>query len=258
MSGGLFLLKELIRRDFQARYAGSMLGFLWSFALPLWQLWLFTFVFARIMGAKVSLEVEHTESFGIFLFCGLLPWMAFQEGVTRASTAIVDNANVIKKARLPLRALILAPIASALVHAGIAAAVFMVVLAVVGELGWASLPLLLLALPLQLALTVGLGLLLSAIHTFFRDTAQVVGMVMMGWFYLTPIVYSIAMLPSEARRWFDINPIVPLVDLYRQALLSGELVWVPGTFRLLVIASVVLLMGLGLFRRLEKHFVDEV
>lgn len=258
MNGRFFLLKELIRRDFQARYAGSILGFFWSFALPLWQLALFTFVFARIMGARMSLELDYTESFGVFLFAGLLPWMAFQEGVTRATTAIVDNASVIKKAQLPLKALVLAPVVSALAHEGIAAAIFVAMLAVLGQLGWPSLPLLLLAVPLQLALTVGLGLLVASIHTFFRDAGQVVGMVMMGWFYLTPIVYSARLLPDDVRAWFDLNPMLPLVELYRRALLSGELSWVDGTGRLTLTAGVILFAGLWLFGRLERFFVDQV
>ncbi len=256
MTRRFFLLKELVKRDFQARYAGSVLGFFWSFAQPLWQLLLFTFVFARIMGARLSLEAELTESFGIFLFCGLLPWMAIQEGITRAATAMVDNATVIKKASLPLKILVLAPAASALAHEGIAAGVFVLILAALGQLGW-GLPLLLVALPLQLALTVGIGLTVCTIHTFFRDTAQVLAMLMMGWFYLTPIVYSVRMLPEEVRPWFELNPMLPLVGLYRQALL-GDLAWVPGTGRLALTAFVILLLGLWLFGRHEKLFVDQV
>ena len=258
MAGHAFLLKELVKRDFQARYAGSVLGFFWSFAQPLWQLLLFTFVFSKIMGARLSLEDELTESFGIFLFCGLLPWMAIQEGVTRAATAIVDNAAVIKKASLPLKILVLAPAASALAHEGIAAGVFGLILAVVGQLGWQGLPLLLLAIPLQLALTVGIGLAVCTVHTFFRDTAQVLGMLMMGWFYLTPIVYPLRMLPENARPWFELNPLLPLVGLYRQALLGGELAWVEGTGTLALTAFVVLSVGLWLFGRSEGVFVDQV
>lgn len=257
-SSRVFLLKELVRRDFQGRYAGSVLGFFWSFATPIWQLLLFTFVFSKIMGARISIEVEHTESFGIFLFCGLLPWMAIQEGITRASTAVVDNAGVIKKANLPLKALVLAPAAGALAHEGIAAAIFALVLLFSGELGWQGLPLLLLALPLQLALTAGLGFMMCTIHTFFRDTAQVLGMLMMGWFYLTPIVYSVHMLPEDVRGWFELNPLLPLVNLYRQALLGGELAWVPGTGQLALTAGVVFFVGLGLFGRFERLFVDQV
>ncbi|HEV7517369.1 MAG TPA: phosphate ABC transporter permease, partial [Thermoanaerobaculia bacterium] len=88
----LFLLRELVKRDFQGRYAGSLLGFVWSFVQPLWMLALFTFVFSTVM--RVRLAGGHTQHFSVFLFSGLLPWMALQEGVLRSSTAVTDNASL--------------------------------------------------------------------------------------------------------------------------------------------------------------------
>ena len=94
-------------------------------------------------------------------------------------------------------------------------------LAVLGELHLGGLPLLLLAVPLQVALTLGLGLLLGAVNVFFRDTAQVLGMAFTGWFYLTPIVYPAAQVPARFRPWIELNPLTSLVELYRQAFLGG-------------------------------------
>lgn len=257
MKGQLFLLKELVRRDLQSRYVGSMFGFLWSFAQPLWQLLLFTLVFSVFLKFPLP-EEEITTDFGIFLFSGLLPWMAIQEGVTRASTAIVDNAAVVKKAKLPLRILVMTPMVSALIHEAIAAAVFVVILAAQGLLGWRGLPILLLALPLQLAMTVGLGFLLCSAHTFFRDIAQVVNMVMMGWFYVTPIVFSLLFVGEKIANILLWNPLTPLVDLYRHALLGDGWVWVEGTPWLIVFSCGVFVVGWWLFGRLEGIFVDQV
>src|SRR3954470_17371946 len=156
-----FLLRELVKRDFQGRYAGSALGLVWSFVQPLWMLLLFTFVFSTVM--KISPVGERTGSFAVFLFCGLLPWMALQEGALRASTAITDNSSLVKKLRFPAEILVLAVVLAALLHEAIAALIFLVVVAVLGDLTWSGLPLLLLALPLQIALTVGLGLLLGSV-----------------------------------------------------------------------------------------------
>src|SRR3954468_22408286 len=89
----LFLLKELVKRDFQGRYAGSVLGLVWSFLQPLWMLLLFTFVFSTVM--KIPLVGVRTSHFSIFLFCGLLPWMAVQEGVLRSASAIIDNSSLV-------------------------------------------------------------------------------------------------------------------------------------------------------------------
>jgi lipopolysaccharide transport system permease protein len=251
-----FLLKELIRRDFQGRYAGSALGLVWSFVQPLWMLLLFSFVFSTVM--KVSLAGSRTGSFGVFLFCGLLPWMALQEGVMRASTAITDNSSLVKKLRFPAEILVVAVVLAALLHEAIAAAIFLGVLAFLGDLTWAGLPLLLLAVPLQIALTLGLGLLLGSVHVFFRDTAQVLGMVFTGWFYLTPIVYPAALVPERWRGWIELNPLTPLVGLYRQAFLGGRVALVPGTGALALAAAVLLSAGFLLFRRLKAAFVDEI
>ncbi|HEV8582649.1 MAG TPA: ABC transporter permease [Thermoanaerobaculia bacterium] len=252
----LFLLKELVKRDFQGRYAGSLLGFVWSFVQPLWMLLLFTFVFSTVM--KISLTGARTGHFAVFLFCGLLPWMALQEGVLRASTAITDNASLVKKLRFPAEVLVLAVVLAALLHEAIAAVIFLGVLAALRELTWGGLPLLLLAIPLQIALTLGLGLLLSSLHVFFRDTAQVLGLVFSGWFYLTPIVYPLSLVPERFRGWIELNPLAALVELYRQAFLGRELALVPGIGVLALSAVVLLCAGFLLFGRLKTAFVDEI
>ncbi len=252
----LFLLKELVKRDFQGRYAGSVLGFAWSLVQPLWQIVLFTFVFSTVL--KVSPAGTRTGHFAIFLCGGLLPWTALHEGVLRASTAVTDNASLVKKLRFPTEILVLAVVLAALLHQAIAAAVFVAALVFVGEFSWGGLPLLLLAVPLQLALTLGLGLVLAAVHVFFRDTAQLLGMVLNVWFYLTPIVYPLALVPPRFRSWLELNPLTTLVELYRRAFLGGELTVVPGTARLAVAAVVLVLLGFWLFRSLKPAFVDEI
>lgn len=252
----LFLLRELVKRDFQGRYAGSALGLVWSFLQPLWMLLLFTFVFSTVM--KISLAGARTGHFAIFLFSGLLPWMAVQEGVSRASTAITDNSSLVKKLRFPAEILVLAVVLAALLHEAIAALIFLGVLGFLGELTWGGLPMLLLAVPLQVALTLGLGLLLGAVNVFFRDIAQVLGMLFTGWFYLTPIVYPAAAVPARFRGWIELNPLTALVELYRQSFLGGGLALVPGTGALALAAAVLLCAGFLLFRRLKTAFVDEI
>jgi lipopolysaccharide transport system permease protein len=252
----LFLLRELVKRDFQGRYAGSALGLVWSFLQPLWMLLLFTFVFSTVM--RISLAGARTGHFAVFLFSGLLPWMAVQEGVSRASTAVTDNSNLVKKLSFPAEILVLAVVLAALLHEAIAALIFLGVLGFLGELAWGGLPLLLLAVPLQLALTLGLGLLLGAVNVFFRDIAQVLGMVFTGWFYLTPIVYPAAAVPARFRGWIALNPLTALVELYRQSFLGGAPALVPGTGALALAAAVLLCAGFLLFRRLKAAFVDEI
>jgi lipopolysaccharide transport system permease protein len=254
----LFLLRELVKRDFQGRYAGSMLGFAWSFVQPLWLLLLFTFVFSTVLKIKVVDAGNPGGHFAAFLFSGLLPWIAIQEGVLRSSTSITDNSVLVKKLRFPAEILVVGVVLAALLHEAIAAAVFLVVLAVIGDFAWGGLPMLLLVLPLQVIFTLGLGLLLSAVQVFFRDTAQLLTMLFAGWFYLTPIVYSLGAVPPRLRPWIELNPLTPLVELYRQAFLRGHLALVPGTGALAISAAVLLFAGFWLFRRLKVAFVDEI
>lgn len=259
MRQNLFLLKELVKRDFQGRYAGSLLGFFWSFIQPLWMLLLFSFVFSTVM--KVSPAGTRTGHFGTFLFCGLLPWMALHEGVLRSSTAITDNSSLVKKLRFPSEILVLAVVLAALLHEAIAGALFLAVLVLLREATWSGLPLLLVALPLQICLTLGLGWLLAAANVFFRDTSQLIGMLFTGWFYFTPIVYPLALVPERVRGWITLNPLTPLVGLYRRALLGGfggEEIRVPGIWGLASVAPILAILGWWVFRRLKPAFVDEI
>lgn len=252
----IFLLREFVRRDFESRYAGSMLGLLWSLLMPAWQLLLFTFVFSTVL--KISLLGERTGNFGVFLFCGLMPWLALHEGLSRGATAIVDNASLVKKIQFPSEILVLSTVLGAVLQQGINTAVFLVVLAALGELHLSGLPLLLLALPLQVALTLGLGLLVATINTFVRDVAQVLGMALTGWFYLTPVVYPLSQVPERWRRWLELNPLSGLVQLYRAAFLGGELPSASSLAPLLAAALVALAIGLFVFRRAKARFADEL
>lgn len=252
----LFLLKEFVRRDFESRYAGSVLGFLWSLLQPAWQLLLFTFVFSTVL--KISLLGERTESFGIFLFCGLMPWLAFHEGVSRSSTAITENANLVKKIQFPSEILVFTVVLGGVVHQLIASGLFLGVLIAMGEMHLRGLPLVIPALVIQIAFTAGLGLLAATANTFFRDVGQLLGMGLMGWFYFTPIVYPLDQVPEPYRGYLLLNPMTTLVELYREAFLGGRLQDVPGLPWLVAVAGVALLVGLWLFRRMKPQFPDEL
>lgn len=253
----LHLLRELAWRDFTGRYAGSLLGVAWSLAQPLWQLVLFSFVFSVVL--KVRPTGEATDNFAIFLFAGLLPWMAIHDTLVRGATAITDNGALVKKLSFPSAILVFSIALSALLHQLLALAVFGVLLAWRGDLAWQGLPWLLVALPPQLGLSVGLGLALAGLNVVFRDTAQGLGPVLSAWFYFTPIVYPMAMIPLAVRPWIEANPLTALVGLYRRALLGSELPvasW--GLMSLFALAGLALVGGSLFFRRLAPTLADEV
>lgn len=256
MRGYWFLLRELVRRDFVQRYAGSLLGFLWSFVQPLFMLGLYYFVFGVVL--DFSLTGERTASFALFLFAGLLPWMAVEEGVRRGTTVVTDNAPLVKKLTFPVEVLLLSVVLSALLHEVIAAVLFLGVLGGLGELSLGSLPWLLVAVPLQVAMTLGLGFLLASVHVLFRDTAQLLGMGMTAWFYFTPIVYPLSFAPDRVARLLELNPLTSLVTLYRKALFGGGEAVIRESLWLAAFAVVLLSTGWALFRRLKPTFADEI
>ena len=147
---------------------------------------------------------------------------------------------------------------AALLHEVIALGLFLVVLGVTGQLSLSGLWLLIVAVPLQIALTAGIGFLAAAINVFFRDTAQINSMLLQGWFYLTPIVYPMGLAPDRFEKYLALNPLTPLVALYREALLGGSMP-PAATLTPLVITSVIaLVLGIWVFRRLKPVFADEI
>jgi lipopolysaccharide transport system permease protein len=168
--------------------------------------------------------VERTENFAIFPFCGLLPWMAVQEGIIRATTAIAENAALVKKMSFPSGLLVWAVVLAALLHEAIALGLFLVVLGVTGELSLSGLWVLLIAVPLQIALAAGLGFLAAVINVFFHDTAQINSMLLQGLFYLTPIVYPLSLVSHRFGKYVALNRLSSLVTLYLEGLLGGTLV----------------------------------
>ena len=253
---GSFLLRELLRRDIEARYRGSVLGFLWSFIEPLWQLALFSFVFGMVL--EVRVVGESTTSFPIFLFAGLLPWMAMQGALARSTTAMLDHAALIKSHRFPAELFVLTVVLSELIHTALAALLFVAVLGLTGELSPSSLPLLAIAVPLQFALTFGMGLALGTAQVFFRDVRRALGLLLNSWFYVTPIVYPLAQVPARLRTLIELNPLTGLTELYRAALLGGPVPWTTALASLTVCAVLALLIGWKVLSAFRSSIVDEV
>ncbi|MFN2414618.1 MAG: ABC transporter permease [Pyrinomonadaceae bacterium] len=214
------LIWPLARRMLVARYRGSALGLLWALLTPAVMIGVFTFLFAGVFGARFT-ERGTPWEYALYLFCGLLPWTAFSETLQQSSGIVVAHANLVKRVVFPLEAL---PVAQAL--AALAAQLFgtaalvVATLVVRRELHSTLLWLPALLVP-QLLLTLGGAWLVASLGVFIRDTAQVLGLVLMAWLYLTPIIYPEQVVPARFRPALELNPFTPLVRSYRRALLEG-------------------------------------
>lgn len=248
----------LVARDLRGRYAGSALGTFWSVAQPLLQLATYTFVFATVMKVRVTDAGGGDVPFVLYLACGLFPWLAIQEGIMRGATCLVDNPTLVKRVIFPVEVLPVEIACAAVVHQLIATALLLLLMAGLGFPPRASLvvwPLLLVA---ELAITVGIGWAVAALHVLFRDTAQALGVLLPIWFYLTPILYPQHLVPPFLRTLLAWNPLTPLVQAHRDVLLYGV---VPGTAVWMQIAAasvVTFAVGAWVFTRARGELADLV
>jgi ABC-type polysaccharide/polyol phosphate export permease len=249
------VVQALLARDLRGRYVGSSFGLLWSVANPLTQLAIFTFVFATVLKVRFG---DGGRPFVLYLACALFPWLAFQESVLRSTTCLVDNAVLVKRVVFPVEVLPVQIALSALVHQLIALALLLVLMAAFGILPGASLLVLPALVAVQLLFTVGLGWMAAALHVYFRDTAQVLGVLLPMWFYVTPIIYPYDLVPDFLRPVLALNPLTALVQDYRDLFLHGVVplgvreVW-------LVTASLsVFAAGASVFSRMRGEFADLV
>ncbi|PMB29278.1 ABC transporter permease [Fischerella thermalis BR2B] len=253
------LLRALVRRDLEARYKGSILGNLWPLLNQLSQLLIYTYVFSVVLKVKLSLKgvPENNFTFGLWLFAGLLPWIAFSSGLIQAANSVVAQPNLVKKVVFPLALLPLVPTLSTFIESsfGLMALIFFV--AVSTHTLHSTLALLPFIWLTQLLLTAGLGYLMAGLTVFLRDIPQTLGVILNIWLYLTPILYPAKAIPEEWRNLvFWLNPMTAIAEVYRDLVLVGEVKhwgeWVVTT----VISAIVFCIGFSVYKRLRPAFAD--
>ncbi len=221
-SNAFQVLRLWTRREITARYAGSVVGMLWALLLPLFQIVLFYFVFAVVLKVRIP-ELELENGYFFYLLAGLLPWFGLSEGISRATQSLVAQEQLLQKVVFPVFVFPVAAVLSSLLPQ-----LFGMML-LIGLLGiYVALePVALLWLPLllfcQLAITTGLGLVLSVMAACFRDLLQLVPVVLQFLFYATPILYPRSMVPEPYQKWLLGNPFALLVDGYHAAFLGLSL-----------------------------------
>jgi lipopolysaccharide transport system permease protein len=253
------LLRTLVRRDLEARYKGSVLGNLWPLLNQLSQLLIYTYVFSIVLKVKLSLKTlpENNFTFGLWLFAGLVPWIAFSGGLSQAASCVIGQPNLVKKVVFPLGLLPLVPILSMFIESsfGLIALIFF------GAISSHTLHTTLALLPLvwipQLLLTAGLSYLAAGLTVFLRDIPQTLGVILNIWMYLTPIIYPASAIPEAWREWvFWLNPMTAIVEGYRDLILVGEVKHWGELGVSSLIALVIFCSGLWCYRRLRPAFAD--
>jgi len=255
----LDLLKTLVQRDLEARYKGSVLGNAWTVLNQLAQLLVYTYLFSIVLKVKLSLQglPDNRFTFGLWLFAGLIPWIAFTSGFSQAAVSVVGQPNLIKKVVFPVALLPLVPICSAFVDSTMGLMLLIAFVAFFNHAIHSTLLLLPLIWIPQLLLTAGLGYLVAGLTVFLRDIPQTIGVILNLWFYMTPIVYPASSIPEGLRFWvFWLNPLTIVVELYRDVVLVGKLQHWTELGVLSLVSIVVFSIGLWVYRRLRPAFAD--
>ncbi len=265
------LLGSFVWRDLKARYEGSLLGRLWPLLNPLILFAVYYYVFAVIMKQRMMMQgrqVGDESTMGLYIISGIVPWICFSESLLRCTGVVLENGNLVKKIAFPSQLLPVYAVIVGLVYEMIALALFIVA----KFLFFGGLPhawwLLLVAIPLQVIFTLGLGLLLGALNIFIRDTAQIIGLILQLWFFATPIVYQASLITDSLgeKAWLiQINPIYHLMELYRFALvypndmsLDGHVSPFVSAIVFGAMAIVTFLPGYAFYLRTKGRFADEL
>lgn len=246
-----------VQREFQSKYTNSLLGATWNVINPLAMVLVYTLIFAKIMKSRLPGE-ESEFAYSIYICSGVLTWGLFAEITGRAQSVFLENANLLKKISFPRLCLPTIVVLNALLNFGIVFSLFTAFLLATGNFpGIAFLgifPLLL----IQIAFSIGLGITLGVLNVFFRDIGQFFGVVLQFWFWLTPIVYSVSILPEGMLNAMAYNPMAALISGYHAIFLKAQ--WPDWSSLWLVTILSVILCGLGLrlFRKNAGEMVDEL
>jgi ABC-type polysaccharide/polyol phosphate export permease len=249
------LVAQLVRRDFQQRYVGSAAGWIWGVIHPLVLLLSWTFIFQVCLKTKLP-PGSVTQNYTMFLFCGMLPWLLFQDTVLRSAPSMVEQATLITRTLFPAEVVPVSIFLSSLIHHLIALLLVMIASVIVLK----SISPMVLLLPLYMLFiglfAVGVGWFVSSLQVYLRDTAQVLAVVMTLWFWFTPIMISEAQIPARFQPLLRLNPMSWVVRAYRDRLLSTQ--WPSWQeFAVLAAYSCLTFIAGGLFfRHLKRGFAD--
>jgi ABC-type polysaccharide/polyol phosphate export permease len=254
------LFASLFRRDLRAKYQGSALGLLWSLAHPV----VLMLVYLLVFSVMLKIQTADYDNYWLFLLAGLPIWVFFSTSLQSAARSLLENANLIRKVRFPRQLVPLSMVATQLVG-------FAVMLAIVIALSlvyipdardtvWLSLPLAALAV----LLVAGMALAVASLNAIYRDVEHLVAALLLPWFFLTPVLYSLETIPgvSEHPRLVDVvhwlNPLTPAIEAVRDPLFFGELPTAGDTVYLVVAAAASLALGALVFRRVDDRVAVEV
>lgn len=245
------MLKSLVKKDLRTRYKGSVLGFLWTFVNPLLQLAVYTVIFSTIMRINI-------DKYAMFLFVALLPWIFFSTALQTSAGTIISNKDLVKKVYFPREVLPISVVTGALMNL-LYSFVILFPCLIISRIGITSsiiyLPVVILV---EYVITLAFSFLAASINVYFRDLEHLLAIFLMAWFYFTPIIFPVEMIPKQYIVYFFLNPMTPIITAFRDILYYGkapDLVMLGIT---LISGLMLVVFGYAVFKALQKNFAEEI
>ena len=245
------MIYMLVRRDLRGKYKGSMLGFAWTFINPLLQLAVYTMVFSVVMRSGI-------DKYYIFLFVALIPWLAMANSVTGGATCVTGQQNLVTKIHFPRQVLPITTVTTQFVNMLLCMIVVLAVCLFSIGLNLAVLWYLIPVILVEYLLAMGIAFLVSGLTVYFRDLEHILGIFVMAWQFLSPVMYSVEMVPEHLRGVFNLNPMTSVITAYRQILYYKTAPDLTTMITALGMALLFLVAGWFAFRKLERHFAEEM
>lgn len=246
------VLYFLTWRDVKVRYKQTAIGAAWAVLQPLLAMVIFTVVFRRL----ASIDSDGVP-YPLFVYCALVPWTFFSTALTQSASSLLLNERLITRVYFPRLIIPLAAVAGVLVDLGLATVVLVALMLIYGftpTIGLAFIPVIVV---IASASAIGVGSLLAALNVRYRDVRYVIPFLVQVWMFISPIVYPISLVPGKWRWVYALNPMVGVVEGFRWAFVGGA-VSARDILLALLTSSLMLLVGLFVFRRMEDSFADEI
>jgi lipopolysaccharide transport system permease protein len=247
-----------VKRDFLSKYKGSILGLVWSVLQPLALIIIYTVVFSEIMRNKLAGMENVTFAYSLYLCSGILTWNLFQETLTSSVNVFLQNSNLMKKVSFPRICLPVITMCSAFLNFMIGFSLFLLFLVIISAFPIESFLSVLVVLFVQIAFSLTLGIGLGVLNVFFRDVGQFLNVILQFWFWFTPVVYPINIVPKYFQTLLTINPMFSVIKSYQNIFVYNT--W-PEWQGLGIVFLISLIMGywaLHIYRKHVGEMVDEL
>ncbi len=245
------MIFSLVKKDLRGRYKGSVLGFLWTFINPLFQLIIYTIAFSFILPSAI-------EKYYLYLFVALIPWIFFSSSLQGGANSVMASQNLVSKIYFPREVLPIAYVTSCFVNMLFTFIIIFLVVACSGvSINFIAILCLPIIMLIEYMIALGLALLFSAITVFFRDMEHILSIITMAWIYMTPVLYPLETISNvKIQKLFYLNPMTSVIIAYRDILYYAKIPDFPTLLIAFGFGIASLILGEFVFSKLKKRFAE--